>query len=51
MKPHVPPKVMPIRTVDVDGSIHPNLSSEPLTESENVSALRSDATVPRACVP
>lgn len=49
MKPHVPPKVMPIRTVDVDGSIHPNLSSEPLTESEKVSALRSDATVPRAC--
>ena len=48
MKPHVPPKVMPISTVDVDGSIHPNLSREPLTESENVSALRSDATVPRA---
>ena len=49
MKPHVPPNVMPIRTVDVDGSIHPNLSREPLTERENVSALRSDATVPRAC--
>ena len=47
-KPHVPPSTMPMKTVEEDGSIRPNLSTRALTVSEKEAAVSSDAAVPRS---
>ena len=39
---------MPTKTVDVDGSMSPILSRQPLIMSEKVDAESSDAAMPRA---
>ena len=43
-KPKVPPSVMPTKTVEVEGSIRPNLSRSALTVREKEKDCRHEAT-------